>query len=92
MGKEILKILGIQLGIFLLLQLFMYIIMVNLTSYRNFLLLELELILVHLLLTTVFMIVSFARRKDGYGIGFLISMICLFIVGLGSCANLWNAH
>src|SRR4051812_4871115 len=88
MGKDILKVLAIQLGIFLFYQGILY-YLVCVAGLSQFSGIEMFIVVLHWIVSLVLMIVFLATRRTGTGLGFLISFIILLIIGFGSCAYIF---
>ena len=81
-GKNILKIVGLQLGIFLVYQVGIYFVAAAGP-------LDMFVVVLHWIVTLILMIVFFAMGKIGKGLGFLISFFMLLIIGFGSCSYIF---
>ena len=82
-GREIWKVMRLQLGIFLGYQLLLAVAMSLL--HGGFLIIDIFPLVIHWLILFIFMIVNFASKKNGAGLGYLLSLLIIVIVGFGSC-------
>lgn len=83
-GKEIWKVVWLQLSIFLAYQ-FLLAVICYVTDNESFIILDMFPLILHWLVLLVFMIIGFARGKKGRGLGYLIVLFTTLIVGFGSC-------
>lgn len=83
-GKDIWKVLRLQLGIFAAYQIGLA-ILCRASGAEGFILIDMLPLILHWLLLIILMIISFASKKKGKGLGYLISLIVTGIVGFGSC-------
>jgi hypothetical protein len=83
-GKEIWKVLRLQLSIFAGYQILLA-ILVKASGQTGFLIIDMLPLILHWLVLIILMIVSFAGSKKGKGLGYLIAFLITAIVGFGSC-------
>jgi hypothetical protein len=91
MSKDIFKVLGIQLGIFVSYQLAAHYLVRSL--HRNeFVSINANILALHWAVLMVLTIVCFAKKKNEKGTGYLVSLFITLIVGFGSCTSLVFAN
>ncbi len=91
MNKETFKILGIQLGIFLIYQFILQYCIRTLHIYE----LKstyLNILVLHWVVILILMIVAFVKKKSEKGIGYILSFIIIVIIGFGTCASMIFIH
>ncbi|CAN5205902.1 hypothetical protein BH09BAC5_BH09BAC5_12230 [soil metagenome] len=89
-GKEIWKVMRLQLAIFAGYQILLA-LLCQLFYHGAFLILDMLPLLGHWILLLILMIVSFSKSKRGAGLGYLISLIIIVIIGFGSCFAIGNS-
>jgi hypothetical protein len=82
-GREIWKVFRLQLLIFISYQLLLALLCHS--GSGGFLFIDMLPLVLHWVILIILMIVSFAGRKKGAGLGYLISFLVICIVGFGSC-------
>lgn len=83
-GKELWKVLRLQLAIFAAYQIGLA-GLCKMSGTDGFIILDMFPLFLHWLVLIILMIVSFANSKKGKGLGYLISFLVTGIVGFGSC-------
>jgi hypothetical protein len=88
MSKETFKILGIQLGIFLIYQLAAHYLVR--TLHRNeFIGINANILILHWLVLLILTVVYFSKKQNDKGFGYLNSFLLILVIGFGSCASLF---
>jgi hypothetical protein len=83
-GREIWKVMRLQLSIFAGYQILLALICSSMI-HGAFIVLDMFPLVIHWLVLLIFMIISFSAQKKGAGIGYLVSLLITLIIGFGSC-------
>jgi hypothetical protein len=83
-GKDIWKVLLLQLSIFVAYQAGLA-LLCKMSGFSGFMIVDILPLVCHWIVLIVLAAISFARKKPGRGIGYIISLVITGIVGFGSC-------
>jgi hypothetical protein len=83
-GKDIWRVVRLQLGIFIAYQVLLA-LLCQYGGMNGFIFIDMLPLVLHWLVLIILMIISFANSRRGAGFGYLISLGITAIIGFGSC-------